>query len=1144
MPPTPATLNNRYRLHEALGQGAMGVVYRATDRLTGEVVAVKQVTVAREDLIFASRSAVEGAEEIKLALAREFQTLASLRHPNIISVLDYGFDARHQPFFSMTYLPAARDILAAGAGLDETGKVNLLVQVLQALTYLHRRGILHRDLKPANLLVTDSGLRVLDFGLSVSREQAQGRSGTLAYMAPETLQKGLASEASDLYAVGVIAYQMFSGELPFETTDIFGILTRPPEAEKIAASPALAEVILRLLEKSPENRYPSAFKAMQALTRAAGCPLPSEDPAIRESFLQAARFVGREAELGQLLNAFGQAAEGRGSLWLVGGESGVGKSRLMRELRIRALVQGAEVLQGQAVEGRGQPYRIWQEPLRRLALRGEMSDLEAGVLKPILPDLEILLGRKVPEAPELDAQDAAQRLSLTIGKVIQRGAQSAAPLVLILEDLHWELESLDALAALERLVADTPMLIAATYRSEEAPDLPERLPQARSLLLQRFDPQSIAELSASMLGESGVQPQVLSLLQEETEGNVFFLVETVRALAEEAGGLQSVGGATLPESVFAGGVRRIILRRLEHVSVPDRPPLKLSAIIGRALEPEVLRTAFPQLDLETWLTTCANVAVLEVQDARWRFAHDKLREVLLEELPPEEQRELHRQAAAAIEAAYQHNLAPHYGRLAWHHARAGNDEQERKYARLAGEHAAARYAHEEALGFFQQALARTPERDLAARGELLLAQEAIYKAQGKPEARREILQALQSLAESLDDAALNAQIQLRWVRYYHDRGEFPKAIETARQALQISDAAGTADVTAEIYEWLASALWKHNQLDEARRAARTGIDFARQIGDQRVEANLMGVLGMVAFAERDLEAALLEFERSREIAVRGGDQRSLANSLNNIGMVAGYQGNFRAAQNYYEQAIQIAEEIGNRLAVSIYLANLGWVLGLSGEYQQAIQRIQENIEIAREIGNLYGEVYGWVNLSSCTCAVGDVQSAQQAASQAQKIALEIGDLSAQAWALTNLGHSLLAAGDIDAAEDAYRDALRIREQLNQPLLATEPAAGLATLALQRGDLSAASRYVEMILPVMEGKGGLDGTDDPSRVYLACYRVLDARNDPAAGAVLKTAYEYIQSRAQNIPREDRRRAFLENIPHNREILRAWQQHCQK
>jgi serine/threonine protein kinase len=270
-------------------------------------------------------------ESSRLLLANEFQTLASLRHPHIISVLDYGFDTRRRPFFTMDYLANAQTIVEASRGQPTETRIDLLIQTLEALAYLHRRGILHRDLKPANVLVTpaDGRVRLLDFGLSVSREVAQGRVGTIAYMAPEVLHSGQTVEASDLYAVGVIAYQLLTGQPPFAADDIMGIMARPPDLAPLSGEPALASVVERLLHKDPTERYPSALAASAAFHQALGRPQPPEDRAIRESFLQAARFVGREGELGQLMEALEQALAGRGSAWLVGGESGVGNYGFM-----------------------------------------------------------------------------------------------------------------------------------------------------------------------------------------------------------------------------------------------------------------------------------------------------------------------------------------------------------------------------------------------------------------------------------------------------------------------------------------------------------------------------------------------------------------------------------------------------------------------------------------------------------------------------------------------------------------------------------------------------------------------------------------------------------------------------------------------
>src|SRR5438552_1680852 len=141
-----------------------------------------------------------------------------------------------------------------------------------------------------------------------------------------------------------------------------------------------------------------------------------------------------------------------------------------------------------------------------------------------------------------------------------------SPVVVILEDLHWaDDESLALLARLSPLVTERPVLLLSSYRDDERPTLPKDLPQIQVMSLDRLTQAGIVELTGSMLGAAGRQPRLIELLQRETEGNVFFLVEVVRALAEEAGQLGNVGLRDLPERVSAGGVRQIVQRRLNRV---------------------------------------------------------------------------------------------------------------------------------------------------------------------------------------------------------------------------------------------------------------------------------------------------------------------------------------------------------------------------------------------------------------------------------------------------------------------------------------------------------------------------------------------------------------------------------------------------
>ncbi len=335
----------------------MGRVFRALDRLTGDTVALKRVTIPADRPGFSDRASVD--IDLRLALAQEFRTLASLHHPHIISVLDYGFDGQRQPYFTMDLLEDARTIVAAGQGEPLKVQVALLIQVLQALAYLHRRDILHRDLKPTNVLVTAQGqVKLLDLGLANLIAGAQGAAGTLAYMAPEVLRGQPAGQSADLHAAGVMAYQLLVGRHPFDTHHpahlMAGILHEVPDLSPVE-DPRLAAVLARWLAKDPQQRFADAYDVIGALSQATDQPIPQESSAIRESFLRAARFVGREAELAQLTGALDQAAGGKGSAWLVGSEMGMGKSRLLDELRTRALVAGATVVRGQASKAAAHP---------------------------------------------------------------------------------------------------------------------------------------------------------------------------------------------------------------------------------------------------------------------------------------------------------------------------------------------------------------------------------------------------------------------------------------------------------------------------------------------------------------------------------------------------------------------------------------------------------------------------------------------------------------------------------------------------------------------------------------------------------------------------------------------------------------------
>lgn len=902
------SVGERYRLEQLLGRGGMGAVYRARDRLTDRRVALKLVPVDPDGERPAGSGAPLGSAETaalslvgladgskrasglvpwqsalvqtmtgalqamqlgnpsrvhvaaaapnssanpiwaRMALAQEFRTLASLRHPHIISVLDYGFVARVQPFFAMELLENARTLSAASKGLPLAQKALLLIQLLRALSYLHRHGILHRDLKPTNVMVLEANegpqVKLLDFGLALARSHIQVKpgeiSGTLSYMAPELYEGKGASEAADLFAVGVVAYELFAGRHPFDQGDdvelVHSILRSDPDWEPLKQNAALIPLLQRLLAKSPAAR-PTADEALIELSAAAGVPVPQESTALRESTLQAARFVGREEPLARLRAAMEGARAGAGSVQLLAGESGVGKSRLMEELRVYALVQGVISARGHAVSEGGGAYGVWREILRTLCLYTKLDELAAGVLKLVVADLESLLEQPIPDAPALNPQAAQLRLVNVMESLILRQTE---PLLLLLEDLQWaDAESLALLRRLAQSCQARPILIVASFRDDERPELPQALPDCAVLKLARLSASTITELCQSMLGEQGCTSELVTFLEAETEGNIFFVIEVMRALAEDAGQLSLVASRRWPKSVLTGGIQAIVQRRLGRLPAEARPLLRLAAVAGRRLDLAVLRYVEPRL--EPWLYLAADAAVLEVSDQAWRFAHDKIRESLLQDLAVEEKQRLHLELASALEATYP-GAASHAAALAEHYQRGGNRVKAAFYLVEAGVHALNQGATDQAAMLLQQALA--PEgRALLSKVQTARAYNGMVQAtialgrivpcmalyeQFVAEAGFPMPAGIPSIA------AMGGAMLARWL---HLAPSISPLTEEDRRIFR--DIAQAARWACEAYLW-------HAQPLKSVVAALQGSEIASALGDKALQSYFLAIFSLIA----------------------------------------------------------------------------------------------------------------------------------------------------------------------------------------------------------------------------------------------------------------------------------------------------------
>ncbi|MCP4542136.1 MAG: AAA family ATPase [Chloroflexi bacterium] len=1122
-------IENRYRVLSIIETGGMGVLYHVSDEAQdGEIVALKTVR-----LDVPTAEVPQRVEHFQ----REFQILTQLRHPNLVSVYEFGITTEGEIYFTLEWIEGP-DLESGRHSLKPDVAIPIVVQICRALAYLHARGVIHGDLKLANILLLDDAadqrhqVKIVDFGLAgeVTSLETRARYYTPGYSAPEVREQCPIDHRSDLYSLGAVWYALLVGESPifmFGAERLIQIALDEALKTQEQIPAALGRVIARLLATSPDERYTSANEVIQAVNKITGSTYKLETRETASSYALRGRFVGRDAEMVVLQELWQQAQSTEGKLVLVSGEAGVGKTRLLEEFVVQAGLEGARVARGQCVEGAGIAYRPWREVLRVLIRYVEgvdpsqRADLDIGrvgaVLATLFPELwERDYMTDIAPPAELEPQAAQQRLNNAIAQMLQAAAR-LRPTVVVVEDAHWADEATLALLNFLALIpGQSGLLVCVTYRPKDiGPDHPlialagdrvQRIP------IQHLSPDATIDLVSSMLGLEELSALLTERVSQITEGNAFFVQELIRSLAKDGVVLQRtvtgwhVNHTALQETRLPESIRQVVWNRLEHLAVETRQVLQWAAVVGQVFWDGVVEEIGPVARAQVQAALAEGVeqelilkrdTLTFKREQEYIFVSPTVRETSYQNISLQERQKAHGRVARWLIAHSGDKDGEHLGLIADHLEGAGEIEQAVIYLHQAGEQAAVQFANVEAIAYFGRALDLVPPDDLVKRYDLLLAREKVCHLHGIRETEAQDVAELQKLAEALDDDGRRTEAALRRARHAEAITDYPATIAALQEVIALAQA--TRDVYNEAmgYQRWGEVLWNKGDYEAGRLQLEQALILARSVGAREIEAGSLNNIGITFWFQGDYAQAGDHFEHALHIYREIGDLKEESKVLNNLGIVSSSLGDYASARTYFDQALRISRDIGDRRADCTALNNVGHGLYCQGAYAQAKEYLTEGLRISQDIG----------------------------------------DRVMQGYLLMTLGRVLIGLECFAEATDTYQQASSLRKELGQSHLVINAIAGLAYIAMLQDDLTQAQTLVEEILRHNEARSQ-DGSEESFWIYLTCYRILRANLDPRAETILDTAYHLLQEQAAKITDEEMRCSFLENVAIHREIVREW------
>ena len=1058
--PPGAVIGDRYRIEAYLDSGGMGQVYRAHDLSLDVALALKTI---RPEI--ASQPAALRRFKQEVLLAR------SVTHPNACRIFDLGTDAKTGvSFLTMELLPGetlAARIRARGA-LPAEAALPLVRQMAEALDAAHRAGIVHRDFKSSNVMLVpgESGDRavVTDFGLAmmVSHEQTPSRRpsdsgavsdlapesgaafrpgpgpdrvpGTPAYMSPEQVAGRQLGPASDLYALGVVLFEMSTGQLPFRGTTREELerahltMTPPSPAALAPIDDAWERTILRLLSKEPENRFGTAGDAALALEGRI-----SSAGAVRHS-LAAERdaFVGRRAELEALKSCFeGSRGADPTRLVTLQGPGGSGKTRLAQRYGWESVARW--------------PGGVWFCDL------SEARSLD-GVAQAVASSFGVQLGKEDPIVQLGHAIAGRGRCLVILDNLEQVVEASVVALHQWLDrcqESRFLVTSRERLLLPDEVIHPLDPLDPATYGAElfevraqaHRPGFrlePSNREQVEEIVC-RLDGLPLAiELAASRLRTLG-----LDQLRERLEHRFQILAggtrgrhATLEATLDWSWDLLQPWeqSAIAQASVFDGGFSLEAAEAVIDLSMYEDAPFTLDVI--------------QSLVDKSWLRTKVALGAprFEMMGTVQEYAGTRLGES-----------ESEASGTTLPETERRHGLF---------YAELGSPES-MEALDVHGEakrHAALQLEVDNLVSACRRAVARGDER--AARDTYIAAGEVLCLR--GPCAL--LIPLGMDVLGATTDASLKPRTLLVLAQAENVSGKTENAVRHAKTALALCRKLGDRRTEADALLRLGNLHDAQGQMDEARHVFDLALEISRDLGNRRFEGILIANLGMLHQKLSQLENARELYEVAGAIHREVGNRRAEMVLINNLSVLSLAQGRTKEAREHCQAALTIAREMGNRRSEGTLLGNLGTIHYQERDLAEALACQEQALAVSREVGDRRAEGLDLGRLGSYEHELGRTDEALVHLEEALKIHREVGNRRSEGFTLDSLAQLLDDRGRTEEAQELYEKAIRIDREVGNLLSEALTLQSLATLHRGAGRVGKARQCLDESIIILRDTG--------------------------------------------------------------------------